>query len=326
MLVSIIIPIYNVEEYIEECLESVYQQTYPHIEVILVNDCTPDNSMKIANTIINKYNDKYPTTIINHEQNKGLSEARNSGMKIAKGEYIYFIDSDDAIMPNAIELLANVAIKHRGIETVQGAYIQEAKGNFILYSSKELIENIFKGDRAKIEFLNITFIWNTLFKRSFLIDYNIIFNAKVTFAEDQFFGYSIAKELTYMARVQNITYFYRQRENSLSHNITPKHFTSLLEHLSFINNNLSSNKTIREVQINRFCCAIFNYWSKPWKQCDSHRYYYSNFKSNIKTFISKNYKCMKISNYLLGLPFFLPYKPATYISKIAWKIRYSLAS
>ena len=73
MLVSIIIPIYNVENYIEECLESVYQQTYPQIEVILVNDCTPDNSMEIANTIINKYKDKYPTTIINHEHNKGIS-------------------------------------------------------------------------------------------------------------------------------------------------------------------------------------------------------------------------------------------------------------
>lgn len=124
MLVSIIIPIYNVEEYIEECLESVYQQTYPHIEVILVNDCTPDHSMTIANTIVAKYKDKFPTTIVNHEQNKGISEARNSGMKIAKGEYIYFIDSDDAIMSNAIESLARVALSHNSLELVQGSFIQ----------------------------------------------------------------------------------------------------------------------------------------------------------------------------------------------------------
>ena len=99
MLVSIIIPIFNAEEYIEECIESVYQQTYPNIEVILINDCTPDNSMEIVEKIINKYKDKFPTTTIDHDYNKGISEARNSGLDIAKGEYIYFIDSDDFIMP-----------------------------------------------------------------------------------------------------------------------------------------------------------------------------------------------------------------------------------
>lgn len=281
MLVSIIIPIYNVEEYIEECLESVYQQTYPHIEVILVNDCTPDNSMKIANTIINKYKDKYLTTTVNHEQNKGISEARNSGMKIAKGEYIYFIDSDDAIMSNAIESLARVALSHNSLELVQGSFIQGG-GNFILHSSLPTIEKLFKGDRAKREILTMPYIWNILFKRSFLITYNITFDAKTTFAEDQFFGYSIAKQLSFMAKVPSVTYFYRQRENSLCRNITPKHFENLLELLSLISNTLFPNKIIREVQINRFCCTAYNYWSKSWKQCDNHRYYYSKFKSNIK--------------------------------------------
>lgn len=320
MLVSIIIPIYNVENYIEECLESVYQQTYPQIEVILVNDCTPDNSMEIANTIINKYKDKYPTTIINHKHNKGLSEARNSGMKIAKGEYIYFIDSDDAIMPNVITLLAKVALNHKNLEMIRGSY--NSGNTFIPTHRIEIKEEIlFKDDRAKREFISIPYIWNILCKRSFLINYHITFNSNIRFAEDQFFGYSIAKNLSFMAKVPHAIYFYRQRENSLCHNITPKHFVNLLKLLSFINNNLFSNKTIREIQINRFCCTSFNYWSKSWKQCDSHRYYYNNFKSNIKAFISRNYKYMKISNYLLIFPFYLPYKPAIYISKIVWKIR-----
>lgn len=168
------------------------------------------------------------------------------------------------------------------------------------------------------------YIWNILFKRSFLITYNITFDAKTTFAEDQFFGYSIAKQLSFMAKVPSVTYFYRQRENSLCRNITPKHFENLLELLSLISNTLFPNKIIREVQINRFCCTAFNYWSKSWKQCDNHRYYYSKFKSNIKFFISKNYKDMKFSNYLLMFPFLLPYKFAIHVSKTIWIIRNKL--
>ena len=126
MLISIIIPIYNVEKYIANCLESVYQLTYQDIEVILVNDCTPDSSMEIAKSIADKYKNKYPTLIINHELNRGLSESRNSGIKVAKGDYIYFIDSDDEITPNCIELLTNVANKHRNLELIEGMYTRSS--------------------------------------------------------------------------------------------------------------------------------------------------------------------------------------------------------
>ena len=101
--ISVIIPIYNVEKYIKGCLESICNQTYKDIEIICVNDGTPDNSMAIVEKIAKK--DKR-IKIINKE-NGGLSSARNSGIKNAKGKYIYFIDSDDKLKENALEILHN---------------------------------------------------------------------------------------------------------------------------------------------------------------------------------------------------------------------------
>lgn len=99
--VSVIIPIYNVEKYIEECLRSVLNQTLKDIEIICVNDGTLDNSMKI----VEKYAQQDDRIVILHKENGGLSSARNAGLKVAKGEYIYFLDSDDYILENALECL-----------------------------------------------------------------------------------------------------------------------------------------------------------------------------------------------------------------------------
>ena len=103
--VSIIIPIYNVEKYVAECINSVISQTYDHskIECIIVDDCTPDNSMVIVNEIIRKYNGEMTFVICRHEHNQGVSAVRNTGIEVATGEYIYFIDSDDT----SIQILSN---------------------------------------------------------------------------------------------------------------------------------------------------------------------------------------------------------------------------
>ena len=96
---SIIIPVYNVEDYIKKCLDSVFNQTYTNYEVIVVNDGTKDNSMKIVKN--------YDVRIINQE-NQGLSMARNNGVKKAKGEYILFLDSDDYLEENTLQEIENV--------------------------------------------------------------------------------------------------------------------------------------------------------------------------------------------------------------------------
>ena len=101
--VSIIIPIYNVEEYLSQCLDSIVNQTYSNLEVILINDGSTDNCLEICNKYINKYNWK----LIN-KKNGGLSSARNAGLKEFTGDYVYFIDSDDWIKEDMIEVLVSL--------------------------------------------------------------------------------------------------------------------------------------------------------------------------------------------------------------------------
>lgn len=110
--VSIIVPIYNVSNYIEKCVSSLMEQTYENIEFIFVNDCTPDNSIEILTRTIRKYPNRYKNTkIINNKQNLGLARTRQVGTQAATGEYIIHCDSDDWVEKNMIEELIGVATR-----------------------------------------------------------------------------------------------------------------------------------------------------------------------------------------------------------------------
>ena len=122
MKISIIVPVYNVEEYIEDCLRSITAQTYKgEVECIIVDDCTPDSSCTIIEKFISKYAGNIQFKLLHHEKNRGLSAARNTGIDATTGEYIYFLDSDDEITPNCIELLAE-PLKKEKYDFVIGDY------------------------------------------------------------------------------------------------------------------------------------------------------------------------------------------------------------
>ena len=107
MKISIVVPVYNVEAYIEDCLKSVAAQTYKgEIECIIINDCTPDNSCAVIEHFVKEYNGPIEFKLLHHTVNRGLSAARNTGIDVATGDYIYFLDSDDEITPDCLEHLA----------------------------------------------------------------------------------------------------------------------------------------------------------------------------------------------------------------------------
>ena len=106
-LISVIIPVYNVEKYLRECVDSVLSQSYENFEIILVDDGSTDNSGKICD----EYAEKYDKITVVHKENGGLSDARNKGLSLAQGEYIYFLDSDDFIVPEAFEELVSAIIR-----------------------------------------------------------------------------------------------------------------------------------------------------------------------------------------------------------------------
>lgn len=139
MLVSIIVPIYNVENYLVDCIESIINQTYKNIEIILINDGSNDNSPKICD----EYQKKDKRIKVIHKQNSGLSETRNIGLNIAKGEYIYFVDSDDFLEKRAVEFLLEEAIYHSADFIFYDANIVGDKSNPAFPPNKYLRKGLY---------------------------------------------------------------------------------------------------------------------------------------------------------------------------------------
>ena len=122
--VSIIIPVYNVEPYIEECLNSIANQTVTEgLECIIVDDCGKDNSAALAKRFVEGYHGNVRFSFIQRAENGGLSATRNTGMKAARGEYLYFLDSDDYLIPSAIEKLVSIADRYGGVDLLPALYI-----------------------------------------------------------------------------------------------------------------------------------------------------------------------------------------------------------
>ena len=163
--VSIIVPIYNVEKYLEKCLKSLVNQTLKEIQIILVNDGTKDNSGEIAK----KYQEKYPEKVIYLEkENGGLSDARNYGKPHATGEYIAFLDSDDYVELDMYEEMYYLAQKEQS-DMVECDFIWEYPNK-----SKQDIGTIYEGKKEMMEKVRVV-AWNKLIKRTLLEETQISF-------------------------------------------------------------------------------------------------------------------------------------------------------
>lgn len=212
--VSVIIPIYNVEQYLEKCLDSVIAQTYTELEIICVNDCSPDNCAEI----LEKYakQDKR-IKIVNRKKNGGLSAARNSGLDVAAGEYIYFIDSDDWIDLDYIEKMVE-AIEKNNTDIVLNTNIQSVTNDEIKTFvwkrySKILPQGEFLGTIAAIN-NSQCMISCHLYKRKFLLDNNLRF-PEGYIHEDEYFQYVSKIKTDKIFAFFGSAYHYLQRDNSI---------------------------------------------------------------------------------------------------------------
>ena len=139
-LITVVLPIYNVEKYLEYCIESVLKQTYKNIEIILVDDGSPDNCARICD----EYEKKDARVKAIHKKNGGLSDARNEGLRNEKVRYICFIDSDDFIKENYIEILYNL-IKKNNADMAVGNFIRVQDSNFPKITKENIKETIYTG-------------------------------------------------------------------------------------------------------------------------------------------------------------------------------------
>lgn len=218
--ISIIIPVYNVEQYVRQCLESVISQTIDHslLECIIVNDCTPDKSMEIANEIVDKYNNVYKRgggmifKLLSHEKNKGLSASRNTGMKHATGEFIYFVDSDDYLYPDSLKILLNYHQQEPEADLIMGNHYDELNTTtYYKIKNAKIIRNknlLFLGKTKKIS------AWNSLVSRKVLVDNNIEFVDGIYF-EDNVFNYQLIPVIKCAVVAPETTYFYRKNPQGI---------------------------------------------------------------------------------------------------------------
>lgn len=214
--VSIIVPVYNVENWIEECLISLLNQTLKEIEIILINDGTKDNSIKK----IEKYLDDERIILINQE-NKGLSGARNRGLEIAKGEYISFVDSDDYIDK---EMLEKMYDSSNNLDIIFCDFISFVDNQFNRENFRKKYEyfknnlNIKTGSKYYIP--ELTVVWNKLYKREFIHENNIKFIENIIHEDNDFTLRTLllAKKVKY---IEEPLYYYRdKREGSIMSSIS----------------------------------------------------------------------------------------------------------
>ncbi|MCP1639216.1 glycosyltransferase involved in cell wall biosynthesis [Streptococcus gallinaceus] len=214
--ISIVVPVYNVEEYLSTCIESILCQNYQYLEIILVNDGSTDSSGKICE----RYQKIDERIKVLHKQNGGLSDARNKGTEIASGDYITYVDSDDFIAENYIEELYNILLKKEA-DIAVCSYIDYREGEtceeksllknwtISLYSSADIIQLMYDFNRFKS---SLTTAWGLLLPSKVA--------KKVTFPkgklhEDEFTTYKYYLEVEKVAVTNQPLYFYRYRKDSI---------------------------------------------------------------------------------------------------------------
>ena len=238
MKISVIIPVYNVEKYIRRCLLSVKDQKCEdfNIECLIVDDCSPDGSMTIVRDLIEKNDDKSITfTIISHEKNKGLSEARNSGIKASTGDYLYFIDSDDDILENTFARYYSYLHEYPFVDVIMGNSL-EMECNLLTNSSVTNVSLI--SDKQTIIYNLLCrkidrHAWNKLIRRSFIVDNNLFFDTGLLY-EDVTWTYRLFTTVSSVLIVPELTYMYEYNPSSIVHTHAGKK-VFYTEHSLFVN-------------------------------------------------------------------------------------------
>lgn len=214
--ISVIIPVYKAEQFIEKCARSLFEQTLDDIEFVFINDCTPDKSFDILTNVLNDYpNRRNQVKIIHNKENKGIAATRNIGLRNSSGEYIAYCDSDDSVDSDMFELMYNKAIDSDA-DIVWCDYFLCNKG------SKKHIDQYFNEDnreciRAIFSYEKVgPYLWNKIAKRELYSKNNLTFPDGINIREDYIMSIQLflfANKVSYIARP---LYYYNVNETSIS--------------------------------------------------------------------------------------------------------------
>lgn len=221
-LISVIVPIYNVEQYLDKCITSIVNQSYKNLEIILVDDGATDKCPDICDN----WAIKDDRIVVIHKENGGLSDARNSGLNIAKGEYISFIDSDDWIDLKFYEILYNsLFLNNAQISASEVLWVyddhqkkEEYFYNKKIFSSEEAIQTLIQGRGF------YAVAWNKLYKATLFDDIRFPVGK---LHEDEFVVYRLIDKAESLVLCKEVNYYYRQRQGSIMKQWSIEHLDAL---------------------------------------------------------------------------------------------------
>ena len=301
--ITVIVPVYNVEKYLAECLDSIINQKINEdIEILCINDGSTDKSYEI----LNKYMLKFSNIRVINQSNRGLSETRNIGIKHANGKYIFFLDSDDYLNSQTLEILYKEA-EEKNLQIVMGNMVfdyVDKVNNFILERSQYIQNKVITGlELLEYDYMHL-YACNKLYLKDFIISNNLFFIENVTFEDFVFTPkvYAVAERVKY---IDSSTYYYRQRENSITHQKIKnlEEIFILIDELEILYKNYKSKtilnlalKLYKDFIIQNMICE--NKSNKYYKMLKVRKIPWKFLKSN-----DKNFKIYGIK-YLLGLRYY----------------------
>lgn len=324
-MISVIIPVYQVSEYVERCLRSVMAQSYTDIECVIVDDATKDDSIVKCERLIKEYNEnlrgRIRFKILHHEVNRGLSASRNTGTAAATGDYLFYLDSDDYIAPNCIERLVSVVDNDPSVEFVQGNGKMICDGNeSLLYSLGEDLSLSNNDDVRKAFYKNRNIyisVWNKLLKKSFVEEAQLYCREGLVF-EDLLWTYYLLKALDKAYLCKEVTYYYEIRPGSISTVAKPKDIQCYTVIFDEIFRNLTAGKEQEEIN------GFLYYFIKRYISCVK---IVPSFKDTIRLYRDKarEYSCWKVF-FVLFLSGFVgrfgnPSKLLDRVNRLRWRLK-----
>lgn len=229
-LISLLVPIYNVASYVDRCVGSLVNQTYSNLEILLVDDGSTDGS----GALCDEWAKKDSRIHVVHKENGGLSDARNAGIKRAAGAYLAFIDGDDYIAPEYCEKLYQTLAAHDTDISLCNICYEWADGRRKDYEPPHGTREGVCTDKEVLQVLHgvgdltLCVAWNKLYKRIIFTGNPPLFFPKGRYYEDEFLNYKLLNRASRIAVIPDALYFYFQRDGSIIHQYSDKHFTDLI--------------------------------------------------------------------------------------------------
>lgn len=294
---SIIVPVYNVEKYLAKCLDSLINQTYTNIEIICINDGSTDNSLHI----LKNYAQKDRRIIVINQENQGVSAARNKGLEVATGDYVFFIDADDWINLKTCEIINEKILQYKNLDIIQYQHIinnLDGKEHFITnrYHIEACVKSFQDLEKLIIN-SSVVYCWDKVYNLEFLKNNNIIFPVNIKAFEDYIFIAMIYKYNPRVLVINEHLYTYNKNLSSVCSKNAYKKFLMNKEAFKKLQEELLTvdNESLILISYNYYLRIILGLWNDL---------YFSSYKSEfleelsfIESLIVKKFKTVKLFKY-----------------------------